>query len=230
MAAHAARRRRDILVALLAVTTGSVDAISFLRFGGVFTSVMTANMVLLGVTAGQQNGARALRTGVAFAGYILSALAASRFNREPAEPARVWPARVTATLAAEAVILLAVTAGWEAAGGQPRGAAQLWLLAAAAVAMGFQAAAVRALGEPGLSSTYLTGTLTSVLGNIAAGRGVSSVRRSVAILVLLVAGAAVSSVLVLHAPRVVPAVPVAFLLAVITVAASSRWPGSGGRP
>lgn len=63
----AAGRHRDILVVVLAATTGATDAMSFLGLGGVFTSVMTANLVLLGVSAGQRSGALAVHVGTAVA-------------------------------------------------------------------------------------------------------------------------------------------------------------------
>jgi len=42
---------RDSLVVLLTVTTGAVDAASFLALGHVFGSVITGNLVLRGVAA-----------------------------------------------------------------------------------------------------------------------------------------------------------------------------------
>jgi uncharacterized membrane protein YoaK (UPF0700 family) len=95
------------------------------------------------------------------------------------------------------------------------------LVAAAAVAMGIQSAAVRALGVPGLSTTYLTGILTEALGDLAAVRASASLRRRLGLLVMLVAGAAVSGVLVAEAPLLAPLVPLALLLAVIVTAAIS---------
>lgn len=50
-----AARLRDGLVVVLALTTGSVDAVSYLRLGKVFSSVMTGNLALLGISAGQRN-------------------------------------------------------------------------------------------------------------------------------------------------------------------------------
>jgi uncharacterized membrane protein YoaK (UPF0700 family) len=85
-------RRRDALVAVLALTAGATDAVTFLGLGGVFSSVMTANMVLLGLSVGHQNGPRALHAAVALAGYILGALAASRFTGPPSEPPPGQPA------------------------------------------------------------------------------------------------------------------------------------------
>ena len=73
-------RRLDALVAILAMTAGATDAISFLGLGGVFSSVMTANMVLLGLSAGKQNGPLALHADAALTGYIVGAVAASRVS------------------------------------------------------------------------------------------------------------------------------------------------------
>lgn len=58
-------RRLGALVTFLAMTAGATDAISFLGLGGVFSSVMTANMVLLGLSAGTHNGPLALHAAAA---------------------------------------------------------------------------------------------------------------------------------------------------------------------
>lgn len=70
-----ALRLRDGLVVLLGVTTGVADATAFLALGRVFSSVMTGNMVLLGVGAASHDGAEALRAGLAIAGYAAGVLA-----------------------------------------------------------------------------------------------------------------------------------------------------------
>jgi len=46
------RRRRHSLVVVLTFDTGCADATGFLALGGAFSSVMTGNMVLLGLSAG----------------------------------------------------------------------------------------------------------------------------------------------------------------------------------
>ena len=46
---NAAEVRRDRLTAVLTFGTGAMDTMAFLGLGGVFTSVMTGNMVLVGV-------------------------------------------------------------------------------------------------------------------------------------------------------------------------------------
>jgi uncharacterized membrane protein YoaK (UPF0700 family) len=55
----AERHRRDILLLVLTWAAGSVDAISFLALGRVFTANMTGNTVLLGLHLAQEQGVRA---------------------------------------------------------------------------------------------------------------------------------------------------------------------------
>jgi nickel-dependent lactate racemase len=51
-------RLRQSLVVALAVVSGATDAIGLLALGGAFTSVMTGNMVIFGVSASSGDGAR----------------------------------------------------------------------------------------------------------------------------------------------------------------------------
>jgi len=50
---------------VLTLTTGVLDAVTFLRLGKVFSSVITGNLALLGVAAGQLDAALALNAGLA---------------------------------------------------------------------------------------------------------------------------------------------------------------------
>jgi uncharacterized membrane protein YoaK (UPF0700 family) len=73
-----------------------------------------------------------------------------------------------------------------------------------------------------MSTTYLTGTLTTVVIRLATGRGVREVWHSIEILLGLVAGAAAGALLVLHMPLLAPVLQLAalggVLLAAVTVA------------
>jgi uncharacterized membrane protein YoaK (UPF0700 family) len=60
---------RDALVVVLGLTTGAVNAVTFLRLGNVFSSVLTGNLVLLGVAAGQRHASLALHGGLALVGF-----------------------------------------------------------------------------------------------------------------------------------------------------------------
>lgn len=68
------RRRRHALVVVLTFVTGSADATGFLALGGAFSSVMTGNMVLLGLSAGTASAALAINSGSAIASYIMGVL------------------------------------------------------------------------------------------------------------------------------------------------------------
>jgi uncharacterized membrane protein YoaK (UPF0700 family) len=179
---------RDSRVVLLTVTAGAVNAVSFLVLGKVFVSVITGNMVLLGVAASTGNSAIAIHGGVALAGYAAGVLVSAPIAaRGGGGHPGTWPASVTATLAAELVVLVAFCAGWEAAQGHPRGTGQGALLVVLAAAMGMQSSAVRRLGQ--MSSTYLTSTLTGVLAGLATRTTPEGLGRSLGALAAIVAGA-----------------------------------------
>src|SRR5215471_12678226 len=89
---------RDLLVVLLTVTTGAVDAASFLALGNVFGSVITGNMVLLGVAAGAARPELAVHSGVALAGYVAGVAAGAPLAAHPDGREGTWPPSVTITL------------------------------------------------------------------------------------------------------------------------------------
>jgi uncharacterized membrane protein YoaK (UPF0700 family) len=65
---------RDNLLVLLTLTTGAADAASFLRLGHVFSSVITGNVVLLGLAAAIRSVPQAIHSIVAVAGYMVGVL------------------------------------------------------------------------------------------------------------------------------------------------------------
>lgn len=206
-------RFRDSLVVVLALTTGATDAVTYLRLGKVFSSVITGNLALLGVAAGQHNLSLAENGGLALAGYGLGVLTGGAVAGIPAGRQPVWPRRVTVALAAELLVLAGFSGGWLAAAGHPSGGGRLALLAVAGGAMGMQSTAVRRLGQ--MSSTYLTSTLTGLLHALAALRWPSEWQRSTGVLAAFVAGAAAGASAALLAPSWVPAAVLVPLTAVV---------------
>jgi len=211
------RRLRDTLVVLLGITTGVADATAFLALGKVFSSVMTGNLVLLGVGAASRDPREALRAGLAIAGYVAGVLAGVPIAARPGRR-RAWPVGVTVTLAAEACVLLTFAAVWELT--TRRGAASIALLLLLAAAMGMQAAAVQRLGQ--MSSTYLTGTLTSVIAGLVTRRRSPGRARDIGVMVAVIAGALAGGLLVRFGPGWVPVPLLLPLLVVIGSAAISR--------
>jgi uncharacterized membrane protein YoaK (UPF0700 family) len=194
---------RDGLLVLLTLTTGAVDASCFLHLGNVFSSVITGNLVLLGVAAATQSASLAIHSGVALAGYSAGVLIGAPIATRRARGGETWPLSVSVTLVAEFCVLAAFSVGWELTGGRPGSTAQVLLIAALAVAMGIQSAAVRQLG--GMSTTYLTGTLTAVVTELVTRDRGPGFARSVGVLAAIVSGAAVGGLVAEHAPAWLPA-------------------------
>jgi uncharacterized membrane protein YoaK (UPF0700 family) len=218
-----ARTRRNVPLTVLAVAltlgAGAMDVVSFTRLGGVFSSVMTGNLVLLGLAAARPSGALAVHTALAFAGYVTGAALGTWIAGPPRPREQTWPVAVTLTLVVELAVMGAFSAGWELTHAQPTGGPQLVLLAVAMVGMGLQSAAVRGLGTT-VSTTYLTGTLTGVVGSLVAKQRPRHLdHRGIAVLTAVAVGAAAGGVLILTAPAVVPALPLATLTVVIATAA-----------
>src|SRR5215467_10488321 len=187
---------RDALLLALTAAAGWIDALSYVALGHVFTANMTGNLVLLGLAVGTGQAGGALRSVVALAGFAAGALLAS-------------------ALAREAAVLVALAALWRAgAGVEP-------LIVLAAVGMGIQSAAVRRLAVAGVTTTFVTGTLISLMAGLAALRPASGWARQAAVLAALLAGAVAGAAAWTLTPGVAPAGPAA-LVAVVTLAALAR--------
>lgn len=193
---------RDVLLLLLTVTAGATDATAFIRLGHVFASVITGNLVLLGVSAARTDGHLALFAGCALGGYALGVILAAPRRREDPGDRPAWPASTTFALAAELGLLIAFAVMWEIDGRAPARGAQIVMLVLCAAAMGVQSTAVRRLGE--VSTTYLTSTLTGLLEAVVVRHWGPNQARSLAILLALASGAAAAAALISHARTWVP--------------------------
>jgi len=215
-----------VLAAILTLGTGATDVASFTRLGGVFTSVMTGNLVLLGLAVGRLSGALAMHALVTFAGYMAGVAAGARMVPAGQAPGASWQQTLPAALLVEFVLLAGFTVGWELTGAAPQGTAQFVLLAVAAAAMGTQSAAALGFGAR-VSTTYLTGTLTSVVAAwVTPGRPARMQWREVSLLGALTAGAAAGGVVIANEPAGLPAIPLTALVLVIGAA----WASGGGSP
>jgi uncharacterized membrane protein YoaK (UPF0700 family) len=215
-----ALRLRQTLVVTLAVVSGATDAIGLLTLGGAFTSVMTGNLVLLGVSASSTDGVLAIAAGGAILAFCAGAAVGARLAGSHVAGDRIWPRAVTVGLAVEFVFIAAYAVGWWVTGGSPGPAVAVVLLSCTALALGIQSSTVQRFGVSGMSTTYLTGTLTTVVIRLASGRRVREVWHSIEILLGLVAGAAAGALLVLVAPLLAPVLQLVALGTVVLVAAT----------
>ena len=155
---------RNAMVIVLTWTASAVDAISYLGLGRVFTANMTGNAVLLGLAIGQGQGLAAVRSIVALAGFVLG-VALGAIVLEGGPHRTDWPVAVTRAVLVEGIVLGTFTVTWHL--GVREGAILYALITLSAVAMGIQSAAIRHLKVPGVATTYITGTLTSMVAEFA---------------------------------------------------------------
>ena len=218
---------------MLTFVTGCADAVGVIALGGAFSSVMTGNMVLLGLSAGATDSALAISCASAIGAYAVGVLVGAHIAGVPTPQDPVWPAPVTRALLVELGSLIGFLVAWEMTlDDRSSDLGQLLLLMVLAAALGVQGSAIQRFGVPGLSSTYLTGTLTSLIAGIAARRPLRSMLASAYVLLALIVGAAVGVLLVVQAPGLAPVIMVVPLAAVIGVSMTARaavrpaWSGS----
>ncbi|MFL5860248.1 MAG: YoaK family protein [Solirubrobacteraceae bacterium] len=200
----------------LAITTGATDATAFERLGNAFASVITGNLVLLGVGAAGRDGRLAVLSACAIAGYAAGVVCAAPRDDQPAPAPSTWPRAATTPLIGGLTLLVVVAVGWEASDCRPGSVLQTVLLSVAAAAMGIQSTSIRRLGP--ISTTYLTSTFVGVFEALARRRWSHEHGRSAAILIAALGGAAAATGLIMSAPRLVPLVILAPLLSVVVVA------------
>ncbi len=204
---------------LLTLATGAVDAISFMALGGVFTSVMTANLALLGLSVGSAEPSLAEHAALAIVGYICGVLLGSRIAVR--RTGSRWTGARWALLA-EAALMGGAAAAWLALDGSPHSGARFVLLVAVSVAMGVQGGVVRAAGTAGLSTTYMTGTLTGALTTLMTTGRLQ--RHSAVLITMLLAGAALGGLLVAHARPAALMVPTALVAGALIRSFASTAP------
>ena len=222
-------RVRDALLLTLTAAAGSVDAVSYLGLGRVFTANMTGNLVLLGIAIAQGQLTGSVRAVIAFAGFVVGFFLGARVTQRFPSPSErgqgggggtpVWPPSASLALLVELGLLLGLLAGWEISGDRPTGVTLEILIALSAGGMGIQSAVARRLGVAGVTTTFVTGMLTTLIAELATGaptRSQSSLW--VATLVSLVIGAAAGAAVFVAWRPGAPLVAVLLIAIVLAVA------------
>jgi uncharacterized membrane protein YoaK (UPF0700 family) len=155
---------------MLAASAGSADAWSYFGLGHAFVANMTGNTVILGLAVFQDHGDM-LHPAIALGCYAAGAMLGSLFTGG-VRPGTVWARAISWTLMLEALLLLAAEAGWIAIHLHISHSPSLeLLLATLALAIGMQSGAMVQLKIPGIVTTYITGTWTTMLGGLVRLRG-----------------------------------------------------------
>src|SRR5262245_15749607 len=147
-------------VLLFTLAAGSVDAIAYMA-AHVFTANMTGNAVLMGISIGQGRGGAILNSLVALivfiGGIVLGAILAGEGGDKVSALAAV---RREVTV--ECAVLALFAATFLLPLPRDHRSIVMLLIIFSALAMGLQSAAVKRLHLPGIATTYITGTITSL--------------------------------------------------------------------
>jgi uncharacterized membrane protein YoaK (UPF0700 family) len=159
--AHQSERVKVATLIILTAVGGYVDAVSYLGLGRVFTAAMTGNTVLLALAVVERDWNAVLRSATALVGFVagvaLGQLVVGRF-----EARTHWPRAVSSGLAVELMLLGVLAVAWYESPPQPTVVTWHVPIAVSALAMGVQSATARRLGVAAVSTTYVTGTLSSL--------------------------------------------------------------------
>src|SRR5688572_15348404 len=211
---------------LLTVTTGIIDAVSFVGLGRVFTANMTGNVVFIGFALAGAEGLSVERSLVALATFAAGALVGGRLVNRRAGTERLFVI-AAATEAAFAAIAAVVGLG--------RPMPPSWytvhaLIVLTAIAMGFRNAVVRGLGVPDVTTTVLTLTITGLAADspLAGGTGARSGRKTLSIAAMLI-GALIGTLLLntwgFAAPLALVSVMAAVASVMVALPCSRQAPG-----
>ena len=210
---------RDVLLSALTVSSGAVDAISFLALGKVFSAFMTGNIAFLGLRIAGAGGPGVVAIVVSMAAFAVGVYLSTRIVKATAG-ASTWPQRVTVELGLSLIPHAVFVAIWIASNAQPSNDVAHVLLGAWALAMGMQSAAVRTLHVDGVFTTAATATIIYLAGDLTNWSATVAERRRLAgVLVSLFIGATAAGALLVHAHIYAPVLP--FVITVVAVATAA---------
>ena len=201
-----------LLAYVLTVTAGLINAVTVLGLGDIFASLMTGNVVIIGLALGGAEDFSAWRSGLAILAFLAGAALGGRIAaRLKEKPLRAWLLPVAGV---EATLLLAAAAISHFYIGHSTdhkmAPAVLAAIALTSLAMGARNSTITELDLPDLKTTVLTLTLSGLAADskLGGGKGQHVARRVLSVL-LIVAGAAVGAFLFLRFGVALPLVVVA---------------------
>jgi len=183
-----------LLLIVLTVVTGLVDAVSYFKLGHVFVANMTGNVLFLGFAAADATQFSVAVLLVAIGSFLSGALAGGRLGTSTGQHRGRFLAFATyAQVSVVGAAFVVSLASSDASGG----ILAYILVVLLAFAMGLQNAAARRLGVPDLTTSVLTQTLTGLAADshFAGGADPNIQRRLVAIAAMVI-GASLGAALV----------------------------------
>jgi len=212
-------RVRDLLLNVLTVSSGAVDAISFLALGKVFSAFMTGNIAFLGLRVAGAGAPGAVAILVSMAAFAVGVYLSTRIVK-PSKGSGIWPQRVTVALSVSLIAHAVFLVVWLASSGQPSIDVAHVLLGLWGLAMGMQSAAVRTLHVDGVFTTAATATIIFLVSDFTNWSATVVERRRLGgVLISLFVGAAAGGLLLVHAHIFAPVLP--FLITIVAATAAA---------
>jgi len=208
---------------VLTMTTGVVDAISFVGLGHVFTANMTGNVVFIGFALGGAHDLSIQRSLAALAAFATGAMVAGYVTSRGAIRT---PERQLVFAAGTEAALLFISAVIAIGMSPPLSSSLAYaLIVLTALAMGVRNAVIRKLAVADITTTVLTLTITGLAADapLVGGHGTRSGRKALSIL-LMFAGALIGTVLLLNWGFMIPLALSTLLALAVTVVAARRAP------
>ena len=141
---------------------------------------------------------------------------------------KIWPATVTMALSVEVIVLALFTLGGFIVGKSIGGFALYLFIMLATIAMGIQSSAVRALGVPHISTTYITGTWTNLIISLTRQQTAktltynderkSGLLLSIGVIIIYILSAIVGGLSVTHLSLMAAIIPVIGICLIVVVA------------
>lgn len=179
------RRTELVLLLLLTLTTGAVDAIGYLGFDKIFTANMTGNVVIIGMGLAGAEGLPVLRPTLALVTFMLGAALAGRILRGDSN---IWSGRSTGVFAAVGFGCIFLSVFVAVTPNPSLGINGTIFTSVLSALMGAQAAAARKLKIADVTTVVITSTIVGLASEsrLAGGTGKNWPRRTMAILAILI--------------------------------------------
>ncbi len=192
--------RVHIPLLLLSFGSGAADAFAFLALGGIFTANMTGNLILTGMFIRPGFPLVLLSAVVAIVVFTVVLYAAFRLTAAgtgiPVRPECLRRRLVIPSVAIQALVVVA----WIVAPGTRGTIEQCGVLALSAAALALQTVAAKKLSDvAGVTTTYVTGTLTTTMEALAE-RNATGQRVRVLSILALPAGAVTATAALMVQP------------------------------
>lgn len=213
--------RFNMVALILSFGSGATDAFAFLLLGGIFTANMTGNLILVGLPGRPDYLHTVIGALLAIAAFSSSAFASFKITRASLPPA-VSRRGMYGLLLGSAGIQLLVMVAWIQRGRESPLWLQTIIIALTAAVMGAQTAvSKRVQKRSGITTTFVSGTLTSLMQDLAEGNhGVHLIRFTV--ILALIAGALSCGLLIDLAPNLGALIPAAASLIAVLLVGSGR--------